>query len=156
MKIETYTYNNIKDLFLYKLDKESFDNKIIQLKSELKFFNPNDFDIPSYCSERYNNSVRFVIVHNDIDILGLCKLSSFDSSDNELIINFMCVNSKYQKQGISKLIVNEVIHIKIKEFNDLVLVTSEWCSDGLKFIRPYLIKACEKNNILFIDSELEY
>ena len=137
MKTEILTCAEFKDLL-----------RTISIE-KIKYF---DFDIDLYHS---SDTCRFVVVHNDKMIIGICKFAYWDLSKN-YCMSYVSTHPDYMDKGIAKSILNELFKYFRQNYVNETLCFTGYSIDGWKYIRPAIFKYSEQFNVKIDEKAIEY
>lgn len=129
------------------------------LRLNLSYVDENELlgDISNSYSDSYKSTFRLIVIHENNQIIGICKLVRLSQNKpTQLTISVLSVHTNYQNKGISKILLDNVLMLMKTEFNGYTLTVSKYSVKGFKFLRNKIIKMCTKNNIEFEDNLIAY
>jgi GNAT superfamily N-acetyltransferase len=144
-EIKVFKLKEINNLFSKYINQN--------IVGDIHYFSYSDCST-CFCSDTYIESCKYVVAYNKKQILGICKIAVFELSNKYVSISYCSVHKNYQNRGIGRALIEKGIEV-VKTYN-MPLNTSQYSVLGWKYLRPVLIKLCEKNNIVLRDSVVGY
>ena len=158
--IKTYenAFNYNVDIFTNKEAAELYRtyyykyNYEYDLRSKIHYF--REFD-PWSSSENYDKSSRFIVAYNDDDIIGICHIANYDSSDH-WAISYCSTNKDYFQKGISKRLLEECFKYFSENYPNETLHFSGYSVEGWKYFRKYILEFANKYNVKIEEQGVGY
>jgi hypothetical protein len=148
IKVEVLTADEFRDLY-FKIYPEQ-----VNLNDLIHYFSWNNLS-GMYGGERHEKSIRLVTAYNDKDILGICFFAWWMSSEN-YAISYLSTNKNYFRQGISKLLLEEMFKYFSKTYPEDVLTFSGYSIDGWLYLRKKILELSNKYNVEIKEKPVEY
>jgi GNAT superfamily N-acetyltransferase len=149
--IGIFTIKEAQKLYQKYLEKYDYE---YDLKDKIHYYDDDDFDI-FYTSDNYIKTCRFIIAFNENDILGICKIAFFESS-NHYAVNYLSTNKDFLSMGISKKLLEELFKYFSKKHSNEILNFSGYSVEGWKYLRKYILEYSKKYNVKIIERGVEY
>lgn len=141
---KTLIHNEINALYIaakYENDKSGNHN----IYDRLKYLISNEaFKEISFC----------VFDKNKLIGVGGIEKNIYSKFNNEYWIKHISVDKKYQKIGIAKKIIDNIM--KYASENKIKLENSMYSEEGWKYLKPLMLKFAKKYHVNFKDSEEHY
>lgn len=159
--------NNYHKAYQYKpsfFDSDSYldiSNKKINFDCEI-----NDIQEIEFFTNFYNKNRKFIIAHNNYQIVGLLSLTKYGMYFNEnekdhfmknkfIFNSYVSVSNYFKNKGIATELM--CMSMEIAKKNNLIYVRSKSTNQGSMFIEKKIDKLMLEKNITHVNSEnLEY
>ena len=160
-KIDIFTINEVCDFYnkfikinnYYNNDDEYYDN--YDLKKKIHYFDYNDFKKSWLASDDYNKTCRFIVAHNDKDILGICKFAYWGSSQS-YAISYLSTNIYFFRNDISKKLLDKIFEYFSKTYSNDILSFSGYSVEGWKYLRKNIFENSKKYNVKITEKWIQY
>lgn len=139
---------------LYQLKERIYKNKNVALDKKIRFFDYHD--LSSWGGPPiHTKTLRYVTAYNNKDILGICKFAYWDLSQ-KYAVSYLSTNIDYRKQGISKLILEQLFKYFSETYPNETLHWSGYSIEGWKYLRPSMRIVAKKYGVPIIEKAIEH
>jgi hypothetical protein len=167
IKTHIFTYKQL-GLYMYEnicnKDYDVYSDYVDQLEKDIHYFSATDLAIGYSASQLYKDSLKFIVcIENDINIVGVAKIAVYENDKDAYSLSYLSVHKDkigcYYSQFLTKKMfeyVNGIFKNPKHKFTFKNFSTSQYTPKGWKYLRPQLIKYCNKYNIPFLDNVVSY
>lgn len=140
---------------LRDLYQKLYYNSKIDLEKQIKYFYCNDFHSYWNGNKKHEDTLRFVVVYNEKDILGICKFAWYECPET-FSVSYLSTNKSYLKQGISKVLIEETFRYFSNTYPGHFLHFSGYSIEGWKYLRNKILEASVKYQVPISEKAIEY
>jgi len=158
-KIDIFTIDEASNFYSKFIKKNNYYGEDgyerYNLKKKIHYFDYNDIQKSWSASNDYNKTCRFIIAHNDKDILGICKFAHWDSSQS-YAISYLSTNKDFFGIGVSKKLLEKMFEYFSKTYTNDVLSFSGYSVEGWKYLRKNILEFSKKYNVKITEKSIQY
>jgi hypothetical protein len=158
--LKTYESDFNYNVTILTIDEfEKFYQKFIirkkrdyDLVDKIHYFNFNDLNTWSG-SKKFLESSRFIVAHNNSDILGICHFAWYSDG---YAISYCSTNEDFLRKGITKKLLEYSFKYFAKTYPNDTLRFSGYSVDGWNYLRKYILEYANKYNVKIKEKWMEY
>jgi hypothetical protein len=129
--------------------KKKYDYNLVD---KIHYFNFHDLDTWS-ASKKHIISARFIVAHNNSDILGICHLAWYFDG---YAISYCSTNDDFLRKGITKKLLEYTFKYFSKTYPNDTLRFSGYSFEGWTYLRKYILEYAAKYNVKIKERGMEY
>lgn len=139
---------------LLNLYTDLFSDRNIHIQDKLKYF--SDFDMDDYHhGEILKKTLRFFVLHDKKDILGICKVGKWDNNP-VLSLSYLSIHEDHKNKGYSKMLLEEVFEYVSTNYPGETFHITGYSIDGWKYMRPTLLNLSDKYKVKLKEKPVEH
>jgi len=150
IKVDVLTRKEFDKLF-FKI----YPDQNINLKEKIRFFDYSDFSSGYGYDKKHEKTLRFIVAYNNKDILGICKFAFWNFSQT-YAVSYLSTNIDYRKQGISKMILEELFKYFSQTYPNEKMYWSGYSVEGWNYLRNNILTFSKKYNVKISEKAVEY
>jgi len=148
--VKVLTAEELRDLY-----QKTYCHSKVNLEKKIEYFHCDDFHPSFFSDKKHEDTLRFTVVYNEKDILGICKFAWWECPGN-YSISYLSTNKDYLKQGISKILIEETFRYFSNTYPNETLNFSGYSIEGWKYLRNSILEASVKHRVPISEKAIEY
>lgn len=127
----------------------------INLEEYIHYFHYRDCRDNYLGGQKHIDSLRFVVVHDDNFIYGVCKFAWWEI-DNQYAVSYLSTNKLFFKQGISKMLLEGLFMYFSNVYTNETLHLSGYSVEGWKYLRNTILEMSVRFRVTIQEKAIEY